>query len=221
VATCLSELVDQPAPVARTVVANREGVQLDEVVQARVDQPEVAWGPLPVLDTWLTIQETGGRRFVLAVVEHVGGDVAVCSAVVPEPLRQTSAGGETFRAHKVPTGGWSALRYQHVVENVWKDNAEAVADEIRRLVHQGESLVLLAGDPQSRPKVLDALGTTQAEVVVLQTGTRAEDGGDEALEHAVREALFTYTVARGVALAHELAERQGRDNAVATWGASL
>jgi Bacterial archaeo-eukaryotic release factor family 2 len=212
----LFELVDRPAPMARTVVANADGVLLDDVLHARVDRPEVAWGPLPELGTWLTLQETGGTPFVLAVVDHVGGDVAVCSTLVTEPLQEESAGGETFRVHKVPTGGWSALRYQHVVENVWKENAEAVAEEITRLVRQGRSLVLVAGDPQSRPQVVNALGAVQAEVVELETGTRAEDGGDEALQEAVREAVFAHTAARGLALAHELAERRGRENAVAT-----
>jgi hypothetical protein len=212
----LSDPVDRPAPLTRAVVANTDGVLLDEVLQARVEAPEVAWGPLPVVGTWLRLQESAGTPFVLAVVDHVGGDVAVCSALVPEAQVRTSVDGETHHVHKVPTGGWSALRYQHVVENVWKENAEAVADEIVHRVRQGPSLVLLAGDPQSRPKVVHALGAIQAEVVELDTGTRAEDGGDDAFEQAVREALFAHTVARRLSLAHELKQRLGRDDSVAT-----
>lgn len=212
----LAQFVDQPAPLARTVVANADEVLLDDVLHARIDAPEVAWGPLPVFDSWLRLHDYGGTSFVLAVVDHVGGDVGVYSALVPQPEEESTAGGKTHHVHKVPTGGWSALRYQHVVENVWRDNAEAVAEEIQRHVRDGQGLVLLAGDPQSLPMVTDALGTTTAEVVHLDTGTRAEDGGDEALDRAVREALTAHVVARHVAVTHELKARLGREDSVAT-----
>jgi len=211
----LEELVKEPAPVGRTVVANRGGVLFDRVQHARVDQPLTAWGPLPDLSAWLE-HEDSTTHFVLALVDHEGGDVALYDSDVPEPEDEKTVGGETHHVHKVPVGGWSALRYQHVTQNVWARNAEAVADEVISLVRSGHRLVLVGGDPQSKPLVLQRLTDLPATVVELETGNRAEDGGDEATQQAIREALLDYTVSRRLETAHTLKDRLGRDEAVAT-----
>jgi hypothetical protein len=210
-----SEKVTRPAPVARLVVATADGVLLDEVAGFRVDQAVASYGPLPDLADWVGHKD-GTRSFVLAVVDHVGGDVAVYDSDVPEAEEESNVEGQTFRAHKVPVGGWSALRYQHVTENVWAENAQKVAEEIERHVRTGLDLVLLAGDPQSRPIVVEALANSPATVRELETGTRAEDGGDEAMQQAIREALLEEVVQRRLALSHELKDRLGRENAAAT-----
>jgi hypothetical protein len=211
----LSEQVDEPAPVSRIVVANAGGVVFDEVVHERVDVPVVHWGPMPDVSRWVEAAERN-VRFALALVDHEGGDVAVYQSDVPEPESETSAGGETTHVHKVPVGGWSALRYQHETENVWSRNADAVADEIDSVIKSGVRLVLLAGDPRSVAQVENRLSNQRATVVRLDSGGRAEDGGDEAQQQAIREALLEYTVARRLELNHELKDRLGQDNAVAT-----
>lgn len=211
----LGEPVDAPSPVGRTVVANKDGVVFDETIHARVDQPAVAWGPLPDIAPWVEHQDAN-TAFVLAVVDHEGGDVALYDSAVPEPAEETSVDGETLHINKVPSGGWSALRYQHVTDNVWTRNAEEVAEEIVSHIRSGHRLVLLAGDPQSRTKVMNRLEETQAEVIQLETGSRAEDGGDEALQQAIREALMNLTVSRRLEISHTLKDRLGRDDAVAT-----
>jgi len=210
----LGEVVTRRAPVSRLVVANSDGVAFDDLSSTRVDQPLATWGPLPDLGAWLS-HEDSVLSFVLAVVDHEGGDVAVHDSDVPEPEEQSSVGGETQHVHKVPVGGWSALRYQHVTENVWARNAQDVADKVNEHVRDGHTLVLLAGDPQSKPIVKDALDQ-HATVVELPTGRRSEDGGDEALQQAIREALLERTVQRRLAVNHELKDRLGRDAAVAT-----
>jgi Bacterial archaeo-eukaryotic release factor family 2 len=215
VRTRLERLVGQPAPVARTVVASPAGVLLDEVGHFRVDTPVARWSPLPDLARWIERQDAL-TPFVLAVVDHEGGDVAVYDSDVPEPSEQESVGEPSHREHKVPTGGWSALRYQHVTENVWARNAEAVADQILHRVREGYRLVLLAGDPQSLPTVRARLEDSPATVVELGTGTRARDGGDEAMQQAIREALMEHTVARRLEDVHVLKDRMGMDRAVAS-----
>ena len=216
VAQQLGELVHRPAPVGRLLVANAEGMLLDEVFGSRVDQPTVSWGPLPDLSSWIAHRDAT-TSFVLALVDHVGGDVAVYDSDVPEADEETSVEGETHHAHKVPVGGWSALRYQHVTENVWAENAQEVADRVRAYVEErGEELVLLAGDPQSRPIVVAALENLPATVVELSSGTRNEDGGDEALQQAIREALLAEAVRRRTELSHDLRNRMGRGESVAT-----
>src|SRR3954447_15220877 len=142
----LGELVDDAAPGGRIVVANESGVLFDERVHARVDQPLVCWSPLPDLARWVEHQDAV-TPFVLAIVDHEGGDVAAYSSDVPEPDEHESVEGETHHAHKVPVGGWSALRYQHVTENVWARNAEAVADEIVGHLRDGYPL----GAPRRHP----------------------------------------------------------------------
>ena len=211
----LSATAERAAPVGRLLVTAGDKVLLDELLGARIDQPLASYGPLPDLSPWIQHRDST-LTFVLAVVDHVGGDVAVYDSDVPEPTDETSVEGETQHAHKVPVGGWSALRYQHVTENVWRQNAGEVADEVLARLEEGIDLVLLAGDPQSRPMVLDKLANNSATVVELESGTRAEDGGDEAMQQAIREALMQQLVERRLALSHELKDRLGRDHAVAT-----
>lgn len=211
----LSSPVDRPAPVARMVVATSDMVLLDEVLVARVDQPLASFGPLPDLSAWIQHQDSK-LTFVLAIVDHVGGDVAVHDSTVPEPTDEVTAGGEDHHIKKVPSGGWSQLRYLHVTENVWRQNADEVADEVLARIADGVDLVLLGGDPQSRSMVLDRLADSSATVVDLEAGTRNEDGGDEALQQAIREALLRQVVERRVEVSHQLKDRLGRGSAVAT-----
>jgi hypothetical protein len=209
VAGRLGEQVEQRSPVARLVVANADGVVLDEVAGVQVDQPVATWAPLPDLVQWISHRDAA-VTFVLALVDHEGGDVALYDSDVPEPEEEAFVGGEERFVHKVPAGGWSALAYQHNTENVWARNADAVVDEVVGHLRRGHRLVLLAGDPQSRGIVRDKLADTEAEVVELESGTRAQDGGDEALAQAIREALMEHVVGRRVTVVHELRERLGQ-----------
>ena len=206
---------ERPAPVSRLVVADTDDVLVDELTSTRADQPVATWAPLPDLSAHLQHRDSA-VTFVLAVVDHEGGDVALYDSDVPDPQEENEVGGETRFVHQVPVGGWSALHYQHNTEDVWARNAEAVVEEITGHLRRGHRLVLLAGDPQSRGIVRSSLADTEAEVVELESGTRAEDGGDEALAQAIREALLEHTVSRRLALTHELKERLGRAQAVAT-----
>lgn len=93
---------------------------------------------------------------------------------------------------------------------------EVAGFRVDQPVRAGADLVLLAGDPQSRPLVRERLSGGTATVVELESGTRAEDGGDEAMQQAIREALLEQVVQQRVALTHELKDRLGRENAAST-----
>jgi hypothetical protein len=211
----LIALLPDPAPIGRFLVASKEAVLFDETMHARVDSPVTSWGPLPDMAAWVAHRDAV-TTFVLAVVDHEGGDVGIYDSDVPEPHDDVSVGGETHHVHKVPSGGWSALRYQHVVENVWQRNADAVADAIESHVRAGHRLVLLAGDPQAMTRVMDGINQTRATVVQLSSGSRADDGGEEALQQAIREALMDHTTQRRLELSHSLKDRLGQSAAVAT-----
>lgn len=214
----LSEQVDQPAPVGRLVVANADGVVLDEVASVQVDQAVATWGPLPDLARWVEHRD-GTVSFVLAIVDHTGGDVAVHVSDVPTALEEQSIEVDDQRAddiNKVSVGGWAQKHYELRAENAWRDSAEEVVDAITSHVRAGHRLVLLAGDPQSKGMVKDRLEGSPAEVVELGSGQRAEDGGDEAMQQAIREALMEQVVQRRLGAVHELKERLGRGESVAS-----
>lgn len=217
VADRLGEAVHDAAPVSRVVVATADGVQYDETAATRVEPSVATWAPLPDLARWIEHRDSA-VTFVLALVDHEGGDVTLYDSDVPEAEEQATAGGEERFVHKVPVGGWSALRYQKNTENVWARNAEAVVDEVVSHVRRGHRLVLLAGDPHSRGIVRDRLADTEAELVELEAGSRAEDGGDEAQAQAIREALMEYVVGRRLRLVHELRDRTGRGDGAAATG---
>jgi len=214
----LVENTHTPAPVSRTVVATEAGgVLFDQLVHDNTEQPSASWGPLPDLGAWLQ-SEDSNTPFVLAVVNHEGGDVAAYVTDAAAPTAQTSVGDSSEIINKVKGGGWGHMRYQNATENVWSDNAAAVVDEIRSHVRKGFRLVLLAGDPKSRSMVRELLGDSgPGELLDIdEGGGRSEDGGDEVLQEAVRERLAEHAVAHRLQVNRELEDRLGRDHAVAT-----
>jgi hypothetical protein len=215
VAERLGEVVPEPAPVARVVVANDRGIAYDEVAHTRVDQPVATWGPLPDLARWIE-QRDATVSFVLALVDHEGGDVSVYSSDLPRPEESESVSGSTENVSQKGADDWGALKFQHRTENVWKQNAAEVADHVMSHVRTGTRLVLLGGDPKSRSLVRDRLNETEAEVVELDHASRAADGGDEALQQAIRAVLVEQVVRRRLDRVHELRDRLGRGEAVAT-----
>lgn len=217
----LAQPAAEPAPVSRLVVATERGVVLDELSRARTPRLTATWGVLPDLADWIS-DEDGSIPFVLAVVNHEGGDVSVFRSDALRADEEVSVGAPDEHEHKVRGGGWSHLRFQHVAENVWARNARAVAEVISRQVQAGIRLVLVAGDVQSRAQVREAIGEDlQADVVELESGTRSADGSDDALQAAVLDVLVHAAAAAKLAAVHELQERLGRDYAVAVGVADL
>ena len=214
----LTQNTHTPAPVSRLVVATEAGgVVFDELLHEHTEQPIGLWGPLPDVTPWLQVEDSN-TPFVLAVVDHEGGEVSTFVSAGSAPTQESSVGDTDEFVHKVRGGGWSHLRYQHTSENVWARNAEAVAEQIRSHMHRGFRLVLVAGDPQSRSMLLKLLGDGgQFEVLEVEAGGgRSADGGDEAVQEAVRKQLAEHAVARRLEAAHTVKDRLGRDYAVAS-----
>lgn len=197
--------------VSRCVVATERGVLLDELTRRHHAQPTITYDVLPDLATWLA-DESLLVPHIFVLVDHEGGRV---TTVGPDPM-DTDLTRADPHEHKFKGGGWSYPRYQHNTENVWYHRAEEVATELRQQLREGPDLVVLAGDPQSRPKLLEALGDVPATVVQVDGGSRSADGGDEALQDAVLDVLREQVVARGVADLHELRDRLGQGTRVAT-----
>jgi hypothetical protein len=205
----------QPAPISRCVVATERGVLLDDLTRTHHAQPVINWSPLPDIAAWL---RDASRQipFILALVDHEGGDVTTYSADALEPEREASVGEPSKYEHKVRGGGWSHLNWQRSAETIWTQNAAEVADEIQRQVRNGPDVVILAGDEHSRSLVAkDLPDTISAEIVVLDRAGRPVDGGDDALAAEVESSLRDVIVARQLKTVHELKERLGQGRSVA------
>jgi hypothetical protein len=167
------------------------------------------------MGAWLT-DASGQLPFVLALVDHEGGDVTTYSADDMEPEREASVGKPSKYEHKVRGGGWSHLKWQRSAETIWARNAAEVAAEIERQVRNGPDLVILAGDEHSRGQVAERLpDTISAQLVVLERSGRPIDGGDDALAADVESVLREAVVAQQLRLVHELKDRMGRGESVA------
>jgi hypothetical protein len=210
----LTSSVHAEAPVSRAVVATERGILLDEVARARTVHATAAWAPLPDLGAWIA-DEDARVPFVLALVDHEGGEVSVYRSSLRSADVTESVGSPDVHEHKFHGGGWSHLRFQHRTENAWMRNATEVAAEIERHARRGVDLVMLAGDPQSRPQVLEALGDVRVELVQLESGRRAADGGDDALFHEVNDVLTRHVTATKLADVHALQDRLGTGESVA------
>jgi hypothetical protein len=102
----LTENTHTPAPVSRAMVATEAGgVLFDELVHENTEQPTAVWGLLPDVTAWLQVEDSN-TPFVLAVVNHEGGDVATYVSDSSQALQETSVGDTSEIINKVKGGGW-------------------------------------------------------------------------------------------------------------------
>lgn len=202
--------------LARVVVASEQGVAFSALVHGRRPQPTTAWGPLPDLGPWLA-DATLVVPFVLARVDHAGGNVSTYSDGAAGPLREEEeSGGDSNFLHK---GGGDS--HEGSVEEEWKRSADDVAAEIERQVTAGPSLVLIAGEPDAVSEVRAKLSHLEAELVELQGGRRNADGGEEAFDEEITQALRGQAVASNLDVLAQLEQRLGeRAKGASTRGAS-
>ena len=189
---------------ARVVVASARGVVFSALVHGRRPQPATAWGALPDLGPWLA-DATLVVPFVLARVDHAGGDVSTYADGASGPSRQAeSADADSNFLHK--TGDDN---HEGSFEEEWKRSADGVAGEIERQVRTGPSLVLVSGQPGSVSEVRARLTHLDVEVVELQGGRRNADGGADAFDEEITETLRGHVVAANLAVLHQLQQRLG------------
>jgi hypothetical protein len=186
------------------------------LVRGRRPQPTTAWGALPDLGPWLA-DATLVVPFVLARVDHAGGNVSTYGDGATGPLRaEEEAGGDANFLHK--TGADS---HEHSVEEEWKRSADDVATEIGRQVTAGPSLVLIGGEPDAVSEVKAKLSHLEAEIVELSGGRRNADGGEAAFEEEITEALRGHVVAANLDVLAQLKQRLGeRAQGTSSRGAS-
>lgn len=171
-------LADPGDQHGRALVVAADGSVVTDVPLVGAPVREVVdVAPLP--DLLPLVRQLPGRvPHLVVLVDHLGADVTVSSAPGLEMIDE-SIEGDTQYAHKVKTGGIGDHSFQHSTEDVWRSNAKAVAARVGRLAdHAGAAFVLVAGDPQSRPLLVEQLPSAVAALVVTTDEGGRGDGAD-------------------------------------------
>ncbi len=221
-----------PSPSARFIAVRGGGIEVDEVVLGAVPRDGWAWhapviDPIPLLahdafDFHAILVEAARDGATLwhrrPDLDH-DSDAPVDAA---EPAQKLDEGervdGRTHPIHKVPSGGWSQLRYQHHVEENWRHNEALVAERIEELmVRFHPRLVMVAGDVRAVELLTEKLPAAAKEVLYTE---QLEAGPGDDQEELFRR--FEEAVARVAAEDEEAAlqriftrsEGEGRSEAL-------
>jgi peptide subunit release factor 1 (eRF1) len=198
------------------VIANADGVLLR---RAFPDPPaRELWrvAPLPVVGPLIAAaQELAPHLIVLA--DRAGADlVAVVRGEeeANESVADQNSSDPDLRKSK--PGGWSQRRYQQRAEDQWDRNAKQVADRVVELFDEiGARLVVVAGDVRALEKLRGHLPERVLERVQEVDGSRAVDGGVDALADEAVRAVATAVASDSVALLDKLTEELGQNDRAA------
>jgi hypothetical protein len=199
VLTRLDEAVLAPTGLAggwgRVVAATADRVLVDRVVPGR-PRAHAWWDRLPHLMPLLEA-ESAAVTYLLAQVDRTGADITVSARGEPVISATESVEGEEHHVRKVHAGGWSDLRYQHTVENVWESNAGDVAARIDRLATEAAvDLVVVAGDVRATQLLRESVSErTRERLHVLDSGARNAGAADEPVTEQLT-ALREHTAAQ-------------------------
>jgi hypothetical protein len=193
-------------------------VVLDRTTPEPPPRAHATWGLLPDLLP-LVVEQPEPITAVVVRIDETGGEIFVAGPdSAPEPVEDVE-GGE-YPVHKVRGGGWSHLNMQERVEESWRRNTAEVADRVdRHVAAAGAQVLVIAGDPRSRSRLLDALGERSAAIAVQVEHTGGRGGTDRAdlaaaAAEAVRDAVTE--VRRGVLERYDQAA--GRPDGLAVQG---
>jgi hypothetical protein len=200
----------------RVLVAAGGEVLLDRWLPEPPPTARVHWGPLP--DLLPLLLDRGEPMTAVAVrIDDTGGEILLARPGSGlEPVESVS-GDPRGPVHKVRGGGWAHLDMQERVEETWRRNTAAVAERIDTLVARTAArVVVIAGETQSRSRLLDALGERAAGIAVgVENST---DAGADTLEAAVDAAITDVVDADRHAQLERLDQALGRPEGLAVHG---
>lgn len=158
-------------------------------------------------------------RYLLVEIDRAGADLTWSGTESHTPdtdLGQVEGGHDVL--HKVHGGGWSHRRYQSRVQDSWERNAEAVAQEVERLVteHRPE-LVLVTGDVRAVNLMREAAGHhTSGLFTEVPGGSRADGVKEDVFAQHVAEVLEAHRARRRETVVDRLKEALGRGEGAVT-----
>ncbi|VXB19883.1 conserved hypothetical protein [Arthrobacter sp. 9AX] len=203
-----------PGPVSRFVLVHQGKVEINEVLPgARVLPERVSVDPVPDL---LPLVKHRPEEFpyLVAEVSREHGEIRLHYAGAGSPASAEEVQGETQHIKKFQGGGWAHLRFQHHTEDVWRRNADQVAEEIDRVVAgSGARLIVLAGDIHARRLVQEQLSkASQAIVSVVDSHTHTEGADARLLDDQVNQRVAEQWATEQQDIMDRLAMQEGQAN---------
>ena len=214
-----------PSPVSRYLLAQEGTVALNEVLPGPLVTPAVvAVSPVPDLLPLLK-HVPDVLPYIVAQVSREGAEIQLMYAGRGRPSTVQDVEGETEDITKLSAGGWSQNKLQRQTEQVWRRNADQVAEEIDRIAESsGARLIVLAGDVRARGLVQDQLAEVHKPLVSMiesHTHTSGAVRGD--FDDQVQERIALLWASEQEQIMDRLAQQEGQSNpeSVVGFGAVL
>jgi hypothetical protein len=186
---------DTPSPSARFLAVRAGRVEVDKVILGAIPRDGWAWHA-PVIDPLpLLARDAFGFHALLVEASRDGATIWHRRPDLEHDADAPADGAETAQrvdraeqvegdshgiVHKVPSGGWAQLRYQHYVEDTWKHNEAKVAERVGELVERYRPrLVFVAGDVRA-VELLTAELPEAARSVLVSEQLEATAGDEQA-----------------------------------------
>ncbi|MFF8902303.1 hypothetical protein ACF082_33045 [Streptomyces lydicus] len=136
---------------------------------------------------------------VVVAVDREGADVEAYPAAAHEPASRRTFNGSTLHISRVRAGAEAMGSYHRRTVNLWTENTEQAADDVRAAV------VLVAGDPKAVGLLREHLVARQSDAeVVYVEGGRTDDSAREALRASVDAAMHEVMASRHRAVLERL-----------------
>ncbi|MGN6333468.1 MAG: baeRF2 domain-containing protein [Motilibacteraceae bacterium] len=197
-----------PGPQGQAVVAAGGRVLLVEHLPAPPRREVARWSTVPHLMP-LVVQRASVVPHVVVVADRIGAEV---TAYGPGGEAHEEVEGSDLYIRKVQAGGWSQRRYQDTAEEMWKHNADQVAQRVDALVKEtGARLVVAAGDTRALVALEEHLGEAAKAVLVrVEEGGRAEGADREGLQRHVERLVAEVAAREELALLDRFREQRGQ-----------
>ncbi|MGW9405102.1 baeRF2 domain-containing protein [Arthrobacter sp. NPDC055585] len=202
-----------PSPVSRFLLVQQGTVALNEVLPGELVVPErVSVDPVPDLLPLLK-HRPEELPYIVAEVSREDAEIRL-RFVGREDSSVEDVEGEKEDITKLPAGGWSQDKFQRQTEQIWRRNADQVAEEIDRIVDSsGARLIVLAGDVRARGLVRDQLAEAHKPLVSMIDSHMPESGaGRKSFEDKVQERIALLWAEEQEQIMDRLAQQQGQAN---------
>jgi hypothetical protein len=180
----------QPGRYGLALFAANGEVGLVAPMPGQLAAPMVTVGSVPHVMP-LIAQHREHVPWLRVVVDHAGADLmgATASGVV-RTGRYTGSETPLHKSRRVESGDeYSEHRFQRYAELAWQRHATEAAAEVTKLADETDAeVIVIAGDPHSRPQLLEHLPQRwQRRSLPLDVGTRGQGADPRLLDEATDE----------------------------------